>query len=305
MTSYAAPPAQQEDATPAPSGGRARAWSPQGGPLLGFVLAAPAAVLVVMFVVLPVVQVFIDASAGGAGLSRYADVFSNDVSRRALTTTLLDSVIVTAVSIGIGSVLAWTLHTSERRWVRFLVWLTALIPFTMGMIVKNYAVLLLLVANGPVNRVLLGLGLVDEPVALLYTKFAVVYGISYSLLPYAVLTLYSVFSRVDKDLMASASVLGATRGRVLLTVVWPLVRGGVLVASALVFVLSIGFYVTPILLGGLQTPFVATVINQQIFSMFDYPGAAATSAVILVVALVVVGLTLAVAGGRTFRRVLQ
>jgi ABC-type spermidine/putrescine transport system permease subunit I len=286
-------------------GRRHRPWSAEGGPVLGLLLALPAAVLVVMFVALPVLQVFIDASSGGAGMSRYAEVFSNDVSRRALVTTLTDSLVVTTVTISIGSVLAWFLHSTERRWLRLVIWLTALIPFTMGMVVKNYAVLLLLVANGPVNGFLQATGLTDAPVSLLYTKFAVIYGISYSLLPYAVLTLYSVFSRVDKNLVASASVLGARRWRIHTTVVWPLVRGGVLVASALVFVLSIGFYVTPILLGGLQTPFIATVISQQIFSLFDYPGAAATSAVILVIALVVVGLTLALAGGKTFRRVLQ
>src|SRR5690606_39618610 len=94
------------------------------------------------------------------------------------------------------------------------------------------------------------------PVNLLYTKFAVVYGITYSLLPYAVLTMYSVFSGIDTTLLTSASVLGASRGRALLTVVFPLARGGMAIATALVFVLSVGFYVTPILLGGLQTPFI-------------------------------------------------
>ncbi|WP_460834854.1 ABC transporter permease [Nocardioides hungaricus] len=282
-----------------------RPWSPYGGRLLGLLLALPAVALVALFVVMPVAQVFIDASSGGAGMSRYADVFRDDVSRRALVTTLTDSLIVTAATIGVGSVLAWTLHTSTRGWLRFLVWLTALIPFTMGMVVKNYSVLLLLVANGPVNTVLLDLGVIDQPLSLLYSKFAVVYGIAYSLLPYAVLTLYSVFRGVDRDLLASASVLGASRGRALVTVVWPLVRGGVLVAAALVFVLSIGFYVTPILLGGLQTPFIATVISQQIFTLFDYPAAAATSAVVLVIALLVLALALMVAGGRAFRRVIS
>jgi ABC-type spermidine/putrescine transport system permease subunit I len=285
--------------------GPGRAWSPHAGRVLGLLLAAPVIALLVLFVVMPVVQVFVDASSGGAGLTRYLDVFRSEVSRRALVTTLVDSVIVTAVTVALAGVLAWMLHTTQRGWLRLLIWLTALVPFAMGMIVKNYAVLLLLVANGPVNAILLGLGITDEPVPLLYTTFAVVYGVAYSLLPYAVLTLYSVISTVDKDLLACASVLGASRGRVLVTVVWPLVRGGVLVASALVFVLSIGFYVTPILLGGLQTPFIATVINQEIFSLLDYPAAAATSAVILLIALAVLGLALALGGGQTFRKVLR
>lgn len=282
-----------------------RPWSADGGWPLGLVLAAPAILLVVLFVITPLVQVFIDASSGGAGLSRYAEVFTDEVSRRAMLTTITNSIIVTIASVSLGSVLAWTLHVTDRGWLRFVIWLTALIPFTMGMLVKNYAVLLLLVANGPVNSTLQGLGITDGPVSLLYTRFAVVYGISYSLLPYAVLTLYSVFSGVDKNLIAAASVLGASRGQILRTLVWPLVRGGVLVASALIFVLSIGFYVTPLLLGGLQTPFVATVISQQIFALFDYPAAAATSAVTLMIALAVLGMALLAAGGRTFRKVLE
>jgi ABC-type spermidine/putrescine transport system permease subunit I len=285
--------------------GRPRPWSPQGGRLLGLALASPAIILVALFVAAPLVQVFVDASAGGAGIDRYVDVFANEVSRRALLTTLTVSLLVAIVAVAIGSVLAWTLHMTERRWLRMLIWLTALLPFTMGMIVKNYAVFLLLVANGPVNKILMWTGVRDEPVSLLYTQFAVVYGIAYSLLPYTTITLYSVFSGVDRNLVASASILGATRGQVLRTVVFPLTRGAILVAGALTFVLSIGFYVTPILLGGLQTPFIATVISQQIFSLYDYPGAAATSAITMIIALVVFGAAMALAGARAVGRVLR
>lgn len=284
---------------------RGRAWEALAGRATGLALASPMIVVLVLFVVAPLVQVFVDASSGGAGLSRYANVFADDVSRRALVTTLLDSVIVAFVAVGLGSVIAWSLRTTARRWLRVLLWTTVLVPFTMGMIVKNYAVLLLLVSNGPVNAVLQAIGLVDAPVSLLYTKFAVVYGITYSLLPYAVLTMYSVFSGVDTTLLSSASVLGASRGRALLTVVFPLARGGMAVATALVFVLSVGFYVTPILLGGLQTPFIATVISQQIFQLYDYPAAAADAAVILLIALAVVGATVVLTGARTFKAVLR
>lgn len=288
-----------------PRGRQQRSWSPHAGRLAGALLALPAVVLLVLFVVMPVVQVFVDASSGGAGAQRFLDVFRSDVSRRALVTTITDSLVVTVVTVALASVMAWTLHTTPKAWLRFTIWLTALVPFTMGMIIKNYAILLLLVANGPVNALLQGLHVIDQPLSLLYGKFAVVYGISYSLLPYAVLTVYSVVSRVDTSLVASAAILGASRPRILATVVWPLVRDGIVVASALVFVLSIGFYVTPILLGGLQTPFIATVINQQIFSLFDYPAAAATSAVVLVIALLVLGAALLTAGASTFRKVLR
>ncbi len=288
-----------------PVGRRPREWQAPAGKWVGLALALPALLMIVLFVAMPLIQVVIDAVSDGAAMSRFADVFSNNVSRRALVTTLWMSALVSIIAILLGSVVAWTLHTTERRWLRVLLWTASLVPFTMGVIVKNYSILLLLVANGPINRALVALGLVDRPVQLLYTKFAVIYGLTYSLLPYAILTLYSVYSSVDRNLLSSASVLGAGRGRALLTVVLPLVRGGVGVATALVFVLSIGFYVTPILLGGLRTPFIATVISQQIFVQYDYPGAAATATVLLVIALAVVVATLLFAGGRTFRRTLQ
>jgi ABC-type spermidine/putrescine transport system permease subunit I len=85
------------------------------------------------------------------------------------------------------------------------------------------------------------------------------------------------------------------------TVILPIVRGGVLTTAALVFVLSLGFYVTPVLLGGLQSPFLATVISQQIFTLYDFPGASMTALVVLVIALCALGLAL-IAGGRDARR---
>src|SRR5690606_9660785 len=104
-----------------------------------------------------------------------------------------------------------------------------------------YSIMLILVANGPINSLLLALGLIERPLTLLYTPLAVVYGITYSLIPYATFTLYSVFSTVDLRLLTASSVLGASRWRTLIGVVLPQVKGGIIVATALVFVLSIGF----------------------------------------------------------------
>jgi len=289
------------------SGGVVRArreWHPHLGPWTGLAFALPTIVLIGLFVIFPLIQLLVDASAEGAGLDNYIAVFTENISRRALFTTVLDSAIVAVITVAIGSVLAWTLHVTERRWLRVLVWITVLVPFTMGTIIKNYAILLLLVANGPVNGLLMGLGITDAPISLLYTPFAVIYGISYSLIPYAVLTLYSVFAPVDRNLLASASVLGASRMTALRTVIFPLVRGGIGVTLALVFVLSLGFYITPLLLGGLQSPFVATVINQQIFLLYDFPGAAANAVVVLVIAVIVMGIALVTAGAKTVRKVL-
>jgi ABC-type spermidine/putrescine transport system permease subunit I len=280
---------------------RSSGWHPHLTSWQGLLFAVPAIAAVGFFVVFPLIQLIIRAFSDGQGAERFAEVFTDTVSQRALTTTILDSLIVAVIAVLAGGLIAWTLHTTTRRWLRVLAWIALLIPFTMGTIVKNYSILLLLVANGPLNAALLGLGIVDEPLRLLYTPVAVVYGIAYSLLPYAGLTLYSVFSHVDQSLIASAKVLGASRMTALRTVIFPIVRGGILTTAALIFVLSLGFYVTPVLLGGLQSPFLATVISQQIFTLYDFPGASMTALVVLVIALLALALAL-VAGGRDARR---
>jgi ABC-type spermidine/putrescine transport system permease subunit I len=289
------------------AGGAARAtvWHPHLGPWQGLLFAAPVIVAIGFFVIYPLIQLIIQAFSDGAGFTRFGAVFTDVVSQRALITTVVDSLIVAIVAVLAGSLIAWTLHTTQRRWLRVLTWIALLIPFTMGTIVKNYSILLLLVANGPINSALLGLGIIDTPLRLLYTPAAVVYGIAYSLLPYAGLTLYSVFSHVDQSLISSAKVLGATRMTALRTVIFPIVRGGILTTAALVFVLALGFYVTPVLLGGLQSPFLATVISQQIFTLYDFPGASATALVVLVIALLALALALLGSGRESRKQVLR
>ncbi len=284
--------------------GARRGWQPRLGPFAGFLLAAPMIAIILCFVCYPLVRLFIDAVSGDAGWSRLSLVFSDPISRRALITTVICSLIVACITILLATIIAWTLHATPRRWLRTLLWVTVLVPFAMGTIIKNYAILLLLVANGPFNAALQALGFIDEPVQLLYTPFAVVYGISYSLLPYAVFTLYSVFSTVDLNLLSSSSVLGASRWRSLAGVVLPQVRGGIAVSFALVFVLSIGFYVAPLVLGGLQTPFMAVQINQQIFAMYDYPGASASAFVLLLIAVVALAAALLAGGKSAFKGVM-
>lgn len=279
-----------------------KSWHRLAPGWVGVLLALPIVFALVLFVFYPLVNVFTRASSDGGGISRYVDVFTSDVSRRALTSTLLDGVIVVALTIVLGAGIAWVLHTTQRKWLRVLLWTTALVPFWIGVIVKNYAIFLLLAANGPVNQTLLTVGVIDEPLELLFTKTAVVLGITYSLLPYAVLSLYSTFMHISPGLLSAAEILGASRVRALGTVAFPMARSGIAASMAMVFVLSIGFYVTPILLGGAQAPYMATRINQQVFALYDVPAAAANAAVVLVIALAVVALVLAIVGGRAFKR---
>lgn len=283
---------------------RPRVWTPTANGWIGAALALPMIVLVAVFVLYPLVRVFIEASSDGEPFSRYITVFTDPISRKALTTTLVDSLIVTAVCVVAGLALAWTLHTTTSRAVRVLLWTVALIPMWMGVIVKNYSIFILLSTNGPLNALVLALGLSEEPLSLLYNDFAVVFGISYSLVPYAFLSLFATVRGVDPGLLTAAQALGAGRLAALRTIALPLTRSGIVASGSLVFVLSIGFYVTPILLGGPQTAFMAAQINQQLNARYDFPGAAASAAVLLLIAVVIVGLAIALVGRRALRRAL-
>ena len=112
-------------------------------------------------------------------------------------------------------------------------------------------------------------------------------GMLYTMLPFAILPLYASFASIDMDLLRAAEGLGASRLRAFFSIVVPLSVSSLLAAGAIVFVVSLGFYITPILLGGAQTPFVATIVDQQIYAVFNLPLAAATSTVLFVVALAI------------------
>jgi putative spermidine/putrescine transport system permease protein len=179
-------------------------------------------------------------------------------------------------------------------------WLAVLIPLWMGTVVKNYAIVILLSAEGPLEDLLRELGL--GPLSVLYTSTAVGIGMVYTMIPYAVFALYGVFASVDGSLLQAARGMGASRLYAIRTIVLPLTMAGLLAATALVFAISLGFYVTPVLLGGAQTPFLASFISDYIFAFFDYPVASAASVILLLCAMItLVGALLAVGRERLVR----
>jgi putative spermidine/putrescine transport system permease protein len=121
------------------------------------------------------------------------------------------------------------------------------------------------------------------------------------MLPYAVLAMYPTISSFNQELLNSARLLGSSRTGAMVKVWLPNVAPGLIAAAAIVFAMSIGFYITPVLLGGAQVPFMASVIGDDIFSFFNYPRAAASSVVLLVVALAVMIVTLRSVGAKALK----
>lgn len=285
------------------SGGRKRKpWSASLPRPTAILMVIPLVILVLLFVVYPLVKLTVDAfTQGEGGFSNFAAVFLSGAIRNSMVNTLVMSVIVTALCLVIGGTLAWILATPQRAWVKGLVWAAILLPFWMGVIVKTYAWAVLLAKNGVINSLLISIGVIDQPLSLLYTPFAVVLGMTYTMLPYAVLAMYPTISGFNRELLNSSRILGSSRTGAMLKIWLPNVMPGLAAAAAIVFAISIGFYITPVLLGGAQVPFMASVIGDDIFSFFNYPRAAASSVVLLVTALVVLLVTLRAVGARALK----
>jgi putative spermidine/putrescine transport system permease protein len=257
-------------------------------------LVGPLLIVLLGFVVYPLVKLTVDSLSTGEGAGNYAAVIESAAGRRALITTLVAAAIVSAAAVALGGLLAWYIRMTRHNSVRIVLWLAVLVPFWMGTVVKNYSIVILLSAEGPLNKLLEALGL--APLSLLYTTTAVGIGMVYTMVPYAAFSLYGVFLTIDETLLDAAKGMGASRLRVARTVVLPLALPGIVASAALVFAISLGFYVTPVLLGGAQTPFMASYIQDYIFTFFDYPVASAASVILLAVALVTLGLALRAVG---------
>jgi len=277
-----------------------RDWNPVASPLAGFLLALPLLALLVLFLLIPVAMV-LGQSLAEDGLAAYGDFFTSSVSMGALRRTLVSSALVTALATGLGGILAWRLRMTRSSLTRALIWIAILTPLWMGVIVKNYAFTILLGSGGPLSAICAWLFGVDH-VTLMYSQTAVVMGVFYSMLPYAALPLYVTFRSIDLDLLSAAENLGASRVQALTSVLLPLAKPGLVATGIIVFVISIGFYVTPVLLGGAKSPYLPSLIEEDLFKYYDESSARIAAAVLLILAMAIVGLAMKLLGARQLQR---
>ncbi len=169
------------------------------------------------------------------------------------------------------------------RW-RSALLLLVIIPFWTSFLIRTYAWMVILRTEGLVNNVLMGLHLVHEPLRLLYTPFAVLIGLVYGELPYMILPLYAVLQKLDRTLLEAAADLGAGRAQSFWRVTLPLSVPGLVAGCVLVFIPSIGAFITPDLLGGAKTIMVGNLIQNQFAAVRDQPfGSAVAFALTFVV----------------------
>jgi putrescine transport system permease protein len=164
--------------------------------------------------------------------------------------------------------------------------LLVILPFWTSFLLRVYAWVGILKTNGIINNFLLGIGIIDQPLALLHTDFSVYVGIVYSYLPFMILPLYANLEKLDVSLLEAAADLGCKPYKAFLTVTLPLSIPGIVAGSLLVFIPAVGEFVIPALLGGPDTLMIGRVLWDEFFSNRDWPVASAVAIALLLLLVV-------------------
>ena len=279
-----------EDALAVDPGGNAppgRRWKPRSGGLI----ALPALLLIAVCFVLPVGNILrLSFMEPVAGFGNYAHLATESLYGRIALTTLRISVLTTIIVVALGYLVAYVIAQAGPR-LRSWLLLIVLVPFWMSVLVRAFAWILLLQREGLLNSALLSLGLIQQPLSLLRNETGVLIGMVHYMIPYATLPLLSSMLAIDPRLMAAARACGAGPVRTMWRIFLPLSLPGLAGATILVFVLNLGFLVTPALLGGGKVLMVAQYIQFGINETLNWGIATALATSLL--ALVLISLVVA------------
>ena len=250
-------------------------------------LALPAVVFLIVVFLIPLLAMALRSVTDppGAGLANYEQFFAQQAYVRVLTNTFWIALLATLACLIVGYPFAYLMTIVPGRLAGLLL-IAVLLPFWSSLLVRTFAWQVLLRDTGIINRFLLDLGLITEPLTLIRTTGGVIIGMSHILLPFMVLPMYAVMRRIDPEYGRAAANLGASPLSAFVRVFVPLSLPGVLAGSLLVFVLALGFYITPALLGGLRDQMISQLIVQQIQQRLDWGFGTAMSVLL-------VGITLA------------
>lgn len=251
-------------------------------------LVGPCAAFLAVFYFYPVVRLIpLSVEAPAFTLKGYAKFFETGAYLNALIRTVHLSLMVTILTLLIGYPVAYTLAKVKPSTAQMLM-VFILLPFWTSILVRSYAWIVLLQRHGIVNNLLQTLGLIDQPLPLMFNMTGVVVGMTHVLLPFMVLSLYSVLVGIDQRLYTAAQSLGAGAGRRFFWITLPLSLPGLAAGSLLVFVLALGFYITPALLGGARVLTIAMLIQIQVEELLNWSFAAATALILLALSVAII-----------------
>nr|WP_067298426.1 ABC transporter permease subunit [Marinobacterium profundum] len=218
-------------------------------------------------------------------LGNYQLLLEDSLYFKALLSSLQIAGLSTLLTLLLGYPMAYAIARAPQHW-RLPLMMLIILPFWTSFLIRVYAWIGILKNNGLINQLLMGLGIIDTPLEMLHTPFAVYIGIVYSYLPFMVLPLYATLVRLDLTLLEAAADLGCRPWKQFLRITLPLSMPGVLAGAMLVFIPVMGEFVIPDLLGGPDTLMLGKLMWIEFFSNKDWPLASALAAVLLVVLII-------------------
>ncbi|CAM2197011.1 putative spermidine/putrescine transport system permease protein [Paraburkholderia kururiensis] len=275
---------------PATSSRRRRDWR-------SFRLLAPALLLLAVFFLLPVLSLLLRSVLEPTpGLHNYTQLLGSTTYLRVFGNTFLVATVVTVSTVAIGFPTAWLLAVAPRR-LSSVLFAILLLSMWTNLLARTFAWMVLLQATGPINRVLMALGLIREPLALVNNLVGVTIGMTYIMLPFLVMPLNATLRSIDPSTLRAAAICGASRWQAFWRVLVPLALPGVASGALMVFVMALGYFVTPALLGGPSYMMLAELIAQLVQELLNWGLAGAAAFVLLAVTLSLYALQLRFTSG--------
>lgn len=256
-----------------------------------YLIVVPGIILLLFFLMIPLVTsilptIFTDQ---GVTLSNYFDFFKDSYNLSIFWRTIRVSVIVTVISIILGIPTAYFIAGVSKKWRGILMAMT-LFPLLTNSVIRSFAWINILGKTGVINSLFLKVGLISEPLNLLYTEFAIIIGSVYLFLPTMIMTLVGVMENIEGEMLEAAETLGASPLTAFRKVVLPLSIPGTIVGSILVFTGTLTAYTTPQLLGGNQKMMMSTFLYQKANTLGDWNAASVLALIMIIVTLIVMQL---------------
>lgn len=247
-------------------------------PITSWLLVLPLLSLLVVGFLYPISRLFMLSLSEGT-LS-YSRILEGNLYFDVLASTVGIALAVTAIGCVLGFPVAMVMARAGKV-AAMIAAICVFVPLWTSVLVRSYAWIVLLQRNGIINNFLHYIGITDGPLKLLYTQGAVTLAMAHVLMPFVVLPIYAALKAIPRDIDRAALNLGATPSKAFFLITFPLCLPGVFAGATLCFVLALGFYITPALVGGPDSMLMATLIGQQTTVTLDWPFAAALSTVLL------------------------
>ncbi|MEZ0606045.1 ABC transporter permease [Paraburkholderia sp. IW21] len=259
-------------------------------------LLVPALLLLVIFFLLPVLSLLLRSVLEPTpGLGNYVQLLGSTTYLRVFGNTFLVATVVTLATLAIGFPTAWLLAIAPRK-LSSLLFAILLLSMWTNLLARTFAWMVLLQQTGPINRLLMALGVISEPLTLVNNLIGVTIGMTYIMLPFLVMPLHATLRSIDPSTLRAAAICGASRWQAFWRVLVPLAMPGIASGALMVFVMALGYFVTPALLGGASYMMLAELIAQLVQQLLNWGLAGAAAFVLLAVTLALYTLQLRFTG---------